>query len=133
MRNTRKGFTLVELLIVIAVLGALATMMSMAAKDATPKAKAAKILSDYKTIASAVNIYLLDSADAKIAPNVKYFNNHSDDYLAGGKFNDYSVTSDDKKWYVAYQGTDKEAATVMEAMQPDSTDIKMEGWKLRIK
>ena len=54
MKRTRKGFTLVELLIVVAILGTLSAAMMMASQDASPKAKARQIAADLKTIAVAV-------------------------------------------------------------------------------
>ena len=57
MKRTRKGFTLVELLIVIAVLGALSAAMTMASKTATAKAKAASIVNNLKICTSGAEIY----------------------------------------------------------------------------
>ena len=127
MKRTRKGFTLVELLIVIAILGVLATMMSLTAGDSTAKAKAAQIVADFKVISSAVSIYMMDSNDT--IPQVKYFNETaSPDYL-GGKLKGYTVTSTDnsvKGWYVA---TAQDALTdsIVTAIQNASADLNMIG------
>ena len=126
MKRTRKGFTLVELLIVIAIVGVLATMMSLTAGDSTAKAKAAQIVADFKVISSAVSIYMMDSND--VVPQVKYFTNHSGDYL-GGKMGAYTVTSTDnsiKGWYVQ-TGTGALTASVAEAISGASGDLKMIG------
>ena len=69
----RKGFTLVELLIVIAVIGALATMMTLSAGKSAAKAKAASIISGFKIVRTAVIEYELASADE--GPTAYYFAN----------------------------------------------------------
>ena len=48
-----KGFTLVELLIVVIIIGILAGMMMLSAGSATDKAQAARIVSDLRNIKSA--------------------------------------------------------------------------------
>ena len=102
MKKTHKGFTLVELLIVISILGALAASMSMATKNSTAKARATKIISDFKTIGAAVSIYMMDSQDQ--GATVKYFTNHSENYIFSGRMGEYQVTSIDPKWYVQFNG-----------------------------
>ena len=55
MKRTRKGFTLVELLIVIAILGTLSAAMTTSIQGATAKAKSTTIASNvetFKTIAA---------------------------------------------------------------------------------
>ncbi len=128
MKRTRKGFTLVELLIVISILGVLGASMSMATKDSTAKAKATKILSDFRTIGGAVALYKMDSSDT--IPSTAYFKNHSEDYLFNGKMGQYSVTSDDAtgtKWYVEYT-PDPDAAT-LEELRKMSADVGLIGQK----
>ena len=131
MKRTRKGFTLVELLIVVSIMGVLAASMSMATKDSTAKAKAHQIVSDFKTIASAVSLYIMDSTDE--GPALSYFNNHSDDYIFGTKTANYKVESVDTsdstntKWKVTYQPTI--AATVAAELAKISEDVALLGAK----
>ena len=63
MKKMRKGFTLVELLIVIAVLGALSAAMTMASSTATAKAKAASIVNNLKICTSGAEVYQFKHAD----------------------------------------------------------------------
>ena len=55
-----KGFTLVELLVVIIIIGILAGMMMLSTGSATDKAEATKIVSDMRSIKSACLMYYAD-------------------------------------------------------------------------
>ena len=57
MKKARKGFTLVELLIVIAILGTLSATMSASVTGSTAKAKAAAIASNVDSMKSAAQAY----------------------------------------------------------------------------
>ncbi len=63
MKKLRKGFTLVELLIVIAVLGALSAAMTMSSSTATAKAKAAAIVNNLKICTAGAQVYNFEHAD----------------------------------------------------------------------
>ncbi len=60
MKRTRKGFTLVELLIVIAILGTLSAAMSVSVIGSTAKAKAATIASNVEACVNAAALYCAD-------------------------------------------------------------------------
>ena len=64
MRKMRKGFTLVELLIVIAILGTLSAAMTVSSSTATAKAKAAVIANNLKTCTSGAQVYMFEHTDA---------------------------------------------------------------------
>ncbi|MBR0035718.1 MAG: type II secretion system protein, partial [Synergistaceae bacterium] len=53
MKKFRKGFTLVELLIVLAVLGSLSAMMTGASSDAIDTSTASAILGNLRTLKAA--------------------------------------------------------------------------------
>lgn len=57
--RARKGFTLVELVIVIAILGILAGIAIPRFMEATKSARGSRIVADMRTIESAVTIYYL--------------------------------------------------------------------------
>ena len=106
MKRTRKGFTLVELLIVIAILGALASMMTLSSGTAASKAKASAIIAGFKMVKTAATMYVVDSADTA---SVAYFSSTaSDDYVGAeslkqlGKYSVAAASDDSTQWTATY-------------------------------
>ena len=64
MKKFRKGFTLVELLIVITILGALSAAMSVASAKATVAAKASAINTNISNIKTAAALYQMEKGNA---------------------------------------------------------------------
>ena len=62
--SKRKGFTLVELLIVIVVIGVLSTMMMLSSTEAVSSAKAATIISNMRNLKTAALAFRTDHLDA---------------------------------------------------------------------
>lgn len=60
--KNKKGFTLVELVVVIAILGILAGIAVPRFMDATATARGSKVMADLRTIDSAVTMYLASDA-----------------------------------------------------------------------
>ena len=63
MRKARKGFTLVELLIVIAILGALSASMTSSSQKATALAKAQSIVDNVNVCKTAAFLYYSEHRD----------------------------------------------------------------------
>ena len=105
MKRTRKGFTLVELLIVVAIIGALATMMTLSAGTSAAKAQAASIVSGFKMVRTAVVQYEVASADE--GPTLAHFNGvASKDYVGPESIallRAYKITeSSNDNWIATY-------------------------------
>lgn len=62
MRNKR-GFTLIEILVVVAIIGVLAAMLLPVFASAREKARAASCLSNYRQIGVAIQMYAQDADD----------------------------------------------------------------------
>ena len=114
----RKGFTLVELLIVIAVLGALTAMMTLSSTNAAGAAKAASIINGLQTLRTAVQVYVAENSagdpivgeiDADDSTKSTGFLAASGDYIdkatfdkIKGKYTVVEGTDTPKGWYAGY-------------------------------
>ena len=70
-KSMRKGFTLVELLIVIVVIGVLSAMMMLSSTEAVSSAKAADIISDLRNLKTAALSWYVDNLDTASASSFK--------------------------------------------------------------
>ena len=73
INSKRKGFTLVELLIVIVVIGVLSAMMMLSSTEAVTSAKAAKIISDMRVMKTAILEWYMDNMDRVGKYNNEYY------------------------------------------------------------
>ena len=134
MRNLRKGFTLVELLIVISILGALSASMAGSMGNSTAVAKASTIVANIDTCKAAAKMYysanynenlatytaakfLAPTDDEVTAGAVKYVPNWSS-FTTAAKNIVYGIDAKDSG-----QGADKWAVQVDFSLAPDKDDI----------
>lgn len=75
MRRKYRGFTLIEILIVVAIIGILATIVMLSLGGAQARSKYARVIADMTSIAKAVDLYQTqhnniypDNVDAGAAP-----------------------------------------------------------------
>jgi len=91
-KSMRKGFTLVELLIVIVVIGILSAMMMLSSTEAVSSARAADIISDLRNFKTATLAWYADNLDyveGKVDADGKAIASGN----TTGKFNDLSAQS----------------------------------------
>ena len=71
MRKLRKGFTLLELLVVIAVMSVLGSMAMISGQEAMDVANASNIISGFESVSAAMMMYYADASSGDIgAANV---------------------------------------------------------------
>ena len=71
MRKMRKGFTLLELLVVIGVMGLMSSMAMIAGQQTTDAARATNIADGLEKAASAMMMYYSDNADVIAVDGIK--------------------------------------------------------------
>ena len=147
MKKTRKGFTLVELLIVVAILATLAGVMMTTITGQTAKAKAAAIVHNVDACKKAAMVYYstywnsnddMKDATAKTVLD-KYVPNHADFNVNG-----ITYTPDETKKGVSTEeatkgiplwemtvdfASDGEAAEIQKALEKIPGYVKVEGNK----
>ena len=93
-RQGREGFTLVELMVVVAVIAILAAVAMPQFMSAGDKARTAKIKSDQQTIANAAQLYMVDSSTTTV-PTVDelYKAGYLSENVKTPKGGDYTISS----------------------------------------
>ena len=105
----RKGFTLVELLIVIVVIGILSAMMMLSSTEAVSSARANNIVSNLRNLKTAALAFYIDSMDVTDGKKItdigadkafyhikRHLNNEAE-----GNFDGYSVVNGEgTDWYL---------------------------------
>ena len=101
MKKARKGFTLVELLIVVAIMGILSVSMMMAGSKGTKKAEVAKVATGISTIGNAVQLFISVSGDSDLSAQ-HFIDSASGDYVSLPYLSHYTVSRDSTGWYVSF-------------------------------
>ena len=107
LKKKSKGFTLVELLIVIIIIGILAGMMMLSTGGATAKAEATKIVSDMRNLKAAAIMYYADNGG------------WPDEIASLDKYVDVELTASSD-----YQLVDASPDLYITVVAPSDTDIK---------
>ena len=106
--KTRKGFTLVELLIVIVVIGILSAMMMLSSNEAVTTARANNVASNLRNLKTAALAYYTDhiTETEENSFNLADKKDAIFGYLSGKTEipdkGDYSFVANGSKWYVKY-------------------------------
>ena len=110
MKKFRKGFTLVELLIVIGVIGILGSMGMVGGSEANNIATASKIVSDFRIISAAMSMYYADNqsvasnakaADIKTA--LEPYMKSTTDIVTTAAVGKYLITVVNGEWWLTYK------------------------------
>ena len=129
MKNKRKGFTLVELLIVIVVIGILSAMMMLSSTEAVTSAKASNIVSNLRNLKTAALAYYADNLDyfsktptAAIsrdgtagASNVLKYLGSTSSQIAD--MSNYHFGNNGGEWYVSYDISQAGSATEQQGIK----------------
>ena len=119
----REGFTLVELLIVIVVIGILSAMMMLSSTEAVSSAKANNIVSNLRNLKTAALSWYIDSIDSLPSSGLGNFGADNNKYMAYVKkylsnsnasdIADYQIGEYGSKWYLLYKGSDASNTSVL--------------------
>ena len=138
----RKGFTLVELLIVLAVIAALLSVATPLALNAVKKAKASQVAQNFRAIKTAIeNWWNTENPDTSNLPNnTNGFKTALEGYI--NKFpENFDVSIDDNnngvyQVTITYKGSDIDPDMVLESGVSEATetnngielDFKLQKW-----
>ena len=129
----RRGFTLVELLIVIVVIGILSAMMMLSSTEAVSSAKASNIISNLRNWKTAALAWYTDHLAEADASTFNFANVNSADvakYLNSENAPGYGLDSSNGLWFVKYTGADAQNARVVEKLNARRSSVGISGTKV---
>lgn len=100
--SNRKGFTMVEMLIVLIIIGVLSATMMLSSGSATSSAKSMNIINNLRILKEAALMYYVDNIDSGTSPTVSTGEGAKNDlekYLGGTTLPPGYAVED---WYVSY-------------------------------
>jgi prepilin-type N-terminal cleavage/methylation domain-containing protein len=119
-RGARKGFTLVELLIVIIIIGILAGAMMMVAGRSRDSAEAAKIISDLRSVKAAALIWMTENPSG--LPETAW-TNFNDDPTPLNPYLDKPLSASDPYIFAAGEVTVNVTRYVDDDNDPDTDPV----------
>lgn len=124
----RKAFTLIELVIVMAIIGILSTMFIMSAAESQRSADVTNILNNLQNLRLAALSYYADNVgktfDRNLTSKVKEYTNNWDSVRNGNLYYVINDTSS-KKWWAAYWT--QEPAEFKKKIQARATSMSLKG------
>lgn len=122
----KKGFTLVEVMVVVIIIGALSGILMISAITAMDRAEATRIVSDLKNIQSASLLYFADNSAWPVAGDISAVNPYLSAKLTGSNYK--LMNGGDSSIIAAYHNAGLSASVMerLKVMQDNGTPISVD-------
>ncbi|MBQ8090041.1 MAG: type II secretion system protein [Pyramidobacter sp.] len=100
-RNARKGFALVELLIVMTIIGILSGSLLLTMGSSTDNAEATRIVTDLNSLRLAAGLYYADNAGGTLSPDIARLKSYvtAPEKLSGDQY-EFKAGESGSQWFV---------------------------------